>query len=234
MQRIFLDTNLGDKEIILNDKEIYHQLTKVLRVKVWDNVIFFDWIKCEDFIYEIKSIDKKNIIFSFKEEKEKQFEELKINLYQSLPNKIDKIELIIQKWVEVWYSSFNFYKSERSQNLNISDNKIERFKKIILEAVEQSGRNIVPEINFYDKLILEDIKWQNIYFHTENDKSKKLEDIEIDEKCVNIFVWPEWWFSEKEILEFDKKGFLKVNLWENILRTETTWIVVGFFLLQKK
>jgi RsmE family RNA methyltransferase len=39
-----------------------------------------------------------------------------------------------------------FFKSERSQKLNVTDKKIERLNKIILEAVEQSERNIIPTL----------------------------------------------------------------------------------------
>jgi 16S rRNA U1498 N3-methylase RsmE len=48
-------------------------------------------------MYEIRSIDKKNIIFTFVSKIQKEIEAKKLNLYQSLPNKIDKIEDIIQK-----------------------------------------------------------------------------------------------------------------------------------------
>lgn len=232
MQRFYLNSKLWDTQIILNDFEIYHQLTKVLRSKSWDEIIFFSWNDNIDYIYQIISIDKKNIIFSSVSKIEKQKEYLNLNLYQSLPNKLDKIELILQKWVEVWYSSFYFFRSERSQDLRLSDNKIERFQKIIIEAVEQSWRNIIPKIEFLDKIDFKSIFWENLYFHTNSENSKKLNEINFSNN-TNIFVWPEWWFSEKEVSEFDKNGFLKVNLWANILRTETVWIVVGFFIKQK-
>lgn len=234
MQRFFLNSqHLWETEIILNDEEIFFQLTKVLRVRVWEKVIFFDWKNNTDFVYKINSIDKKNIIFSLEGKIEKEAEKLNLNLFQSIPNKIDKIELILQKWVEVWYSNFYFFRSERSQDLRLSDNKIERFKKIIIEAVEQSGRNIIPEIHFLDKLDFKNIIWEKLFFHTESENSKKLKDLELKGNDVNIFVWPEWWFSEKETKIFEENSFTKVNLWNNILRTETAWIVVWFYLIQK-
>jgi RsmE family RNA methyltransferase len=51
---------------------------------------------------------------------------------------------------------------------------------------------------------------------------------------INLFVWPEWWFSSKEILEFEKNNFKKVFLGNRILRTETVWIISGFFIAQNK
>ena len=234
MQRFYYPT-LNNLEIISikDQNEIFHQLTKVLRSKIWDEVIFFDWNNYIDHIYTIDSIEKNNIILKLKEKITKNSENnINLNLYQSLPNKQEKIEFIIQKWVEVWYNYFYFFKSDRSQNLKITENKIERFKKIIIEASEQSWRNIIPQLFFIEKLSLENIKWENLYFHTDKNKAKKLKELDIKSWKINIFVWPEWWFSEKESKIFEKNNLTKINLWDYILRTETTWIVVGFYLMQ--
>jgi RsmE family RNA methyltransferase len=51
-------------------------------------------------------------------------------------------------------------------------------------------------------------------------------------KTINIFVWPEGWFSDNEVLNFEKYGFKRVNLGANIMRTETVWTVVWFYIRQ--
>lgn len=237
MQRFFLESNsLGNIEVILQDEEIIYQLVKVLRVKLWDEVIFFDGSNPIDFKYKITSIDKKNIIFSFIEKIIKIQENYKLVLFQALPNKIDKIEEIIQKGTEVWYSEFNFFRAERSQDLRLSPNKIQRFEKIIKEAVEQSNRNIIPTLNFLEKLDITSISWEKLFFHTDTNNSNKISVVDFDfnfGKNINIFVWPEWWFSPRENEIFEKNTFKKVYLWNNILRTENTPIVVWFYILHK-
>jgi RsmE family RNA methyltransferase len=61
-----------------------------------------------------------------------------------------------------------------------------------------------------------------------------LKDLKLDyTKNINLFIWPEWWFSSKEIDEFEKNKFKKVFLWNRILRTETAGIVSGFYVVQK-
>jgi 16S rRNA U1498 N3-methylase RsmE len=40
--------------------------------------------------------------------------------------------------VEVGYTKFHVFRAKRSQDLKVSENKFERLKKIITEAVEQS------------------------------------------------------------------------------------------------
>lgn len=235
MQRFFLESNsLGNIEVILQDEEIIYQLIKVLRAKTWDEVIFFDSKNFIDFKYKITSIDKKNIIFSFIEKIIKIQENYKLVLFQSIPNKIDKIEEIIQKGTEVWYSEFNFFRAERSQDLRLSPNKIQRFEKIIKEAVEQSNRNIIPTLNFLEKLDITSISWEKLFFHTDKKNIKKLSELSLNfSQNINIFVWPEWGFSDRENDLFLKYNSIKINLWENILRTENTPVVVWFYLLQK-
>lgn len=246
MQRFYLQ-NLNNNKIIIikKDNEIYHQITKVIRWKIWDEVIFFDWKNYFDYLFFINEISKNEIIFKFKEKinkkstpfvkENKDFFSTKItelNLYQAIPNKQEKIELILQKWTEIWYTNFYFYFSERSQKFNLSDNKFKRFQKIIVEATEQSWRNLIPELFFLEKLNLELIKWQNLYFHTKSSNSQKLKNIKIKQEKVNIFIWPEWWFSDNEISNFEKYYFQNVFLWDFILRTETVGLVVWFFLNQ--
>lgn len=234
MQRFFLPVSLWETQMILQDDEIMYQLVKVLRAQAWDEVVFYDWVQTNDFVYKITSIDKKNIIFSLVEKIEKPAEKLNLVLFQSLPNKIDKIEEIIQKGTEIGYREFNFFRAERSQELRLSPNKIERCKKIIKEASEQSQRNIVPKLNFLEKVDVSKISWENIFFHTDANNSKKISELIVDNtKNINIFVWPEGGFSPRENENFEKNNFIKVNLWNNVLRTENTPIVVWFYILQK-
>jgi len=144
---------------------------------------------------------------------------------------------------------FIFYRSERSQKLIISDKKEERLKKIIIEAVEQSWRSFVPEFKILssspfmeNRIVGELLKSENIFLHTKNNNSYNLQ--EFINNCsssplwkgiigdLNIFIWPEWWFSEQEIKNFEDNNFSRLYLWNRILRTETAWVVVGFTLWQ--
>lgn len=60
-----------------------------------------------------------------------------------------------------------------------------------------------------------------------------LKNLDIDySKNINIFVWPEGWFDSNEIEKFLVEWFENVYLWKRILRTETTWVTVWFFIVQ--
>ncbi|PID86559.1 hypothetical protein CSB08_00050 [Candidatus Gracilibacteria bacterium] len=243
MQRFYLPSlSFLDNALLLEDKDIIFQLVKVLRIRVGEEVIFFDGKTNIDYLFLVKEIDKKSILFSFKAKIEKVVDKkVKLHLYQAIPNKLSKIEYIIQKGVEVGINSFIFFSSNRSQKLILSDKKILRLNKIIIEAVEQSNQNIIPKLEIkqnisLEKLILSNNKEfaENLFFHTSEENTKKLKDINtFSNKDINIFVGPEGGWSKEEISRIEKLGYTKVCLGNNILRTETVGIVVGFFLMEK-
>ncbi len=249
MQRFYNpDFPVLDKNFISKDKDFINQLTKVLRLKSSDLIILFNWKDNFDYIYEIWTLEKRSVLLIQKEKiekpplnpllsKEGKSEKFiwNINLFQALPNKLSKIELILQKWVEVGINNFFFFQAERSQNFPISDNKKERLKKIIIEATEQSGWNNIAWIDFLEFLNFSQKSEKNLtlFFHTKNNNSKKLKDLEIKKyENINMFVWPEWGFSPEEIEIFLENNFNQIHLWENILRTETVWMVSAFYLRQ--
>lgn len=230
MQR-FYKPNL-EKKFFIDDREFKNQVLKVLRWKINDDFIFFDGKNDKDFVYKLYDIQKDKLFFEKISEIEKKSEiNFELNLFASLPNKIEKIEFIAQKATEIWVTNIYFWKSERSQKIFLNENKIERIKKIILEAVEQSGRNKIPEFKIFEKIDLEKIDWKNIFLHTKNENSKNLKDINFAEK-INIFTWPEWWFSDQEVKFFEEKNWERIYLWDRILRTETAGIVTIFFIIQ--
>jgi len=240
MQRFYINyLELWEKNLFLEEAWLVHQLVKVLRSKNWDELSLFNWKEHKDYIYKIVNIEKRGIFVDLVKVENRDWEiDFELSLYQSLPNKLDKIEYIIQKWVEVWFTKFIFFRSNRSQELRwLTDSKIERFKKIIIEAVEQSWRTIIPEIEFIKKIDSSTLKEEkNIFFHTEDNNSSLIKNLDISTfgNNINLFVWPEWGFDDKEVAEFEESNFSRVHLWNRILRTETTWIVTWFYIVQSK
>jgi 16S rRNA (uracil1498-N3)-methyltransferase len=234
MQRIYLkNLDVSKQHTIIQDKEIIHQLTKVLRIRSGEHISLFNWKQTIDYIYEISEIWKKELslkqVTQLNNNSEINFE---LSLYNALPNKLEKIEYIIQKGTEIWFTQFNFFRTDRSQKLIISDNKKIRLEKIITEAAEQSGRAIIPQINILDTFNINNLpEGKNIFFHTKNENSSDLNNISKQPwSKINLLVWPEWGWSDREVEILDKNTS-RIHLGNRILRTETTWIVTGFFII---
>lgn len=140
MQRFFSKISCSNTlQITLKHQpELYHQMTRVLRMQTGDFCIFFEE-DGDDRVYEITLIDKKGVELQQKEVRQKiESDTQKIILFQSIPNKLEKLELILQKGVEVGVDKFVFFEAERSQKLPLLEKKKERLEQIVVEAVEQS------------------------------------------------------------------------------------------------
>lgn len=227
MQRIYLPNTKFLDVLEISEKQLYHQLTRVLRARVWQEVVFFDGIAREDHLYSMIHIDKNSVSFKRKEIISKNSElDTELALYQGFPNKLSKFETIVQKCSEVGYSKIVFFESERSQKLVISDNKKERLSKIAIEAIELCWGNIIPEIEY--RSILWEVDGESLICHTQWDDSISLSETNIGNQ-INILVWPEGGFSPEEIQKISAQ---KIYFWERVLRCETVGEVVWFYISQ--
>lgn len=229
MQRFFVTFPLSI-DMSITDTDILHQLTRVLRINIWEHIILFsgDGTETE---YEIISIEKKSIWLRGKSQCTPTTEPKKqVALYQALPNKYEKIEYILQKWVEIGISRFVFFRSDRSQKLTISSAKIERYMSIVREALEQCGGTIMPEVIFQERLITYQSSCTvNMVLDTigENTRISAYDWVQ----DMAIWVGPEWGWSDDERSIMSWNDFIFARFWNRILRTETAGIVIGFGLL---
>lgn len=228
MQRFFVSFPLN-VDITITDKDIHHQLTRVLRIQVGEHVILFDGDGSET-EYEVVSIDKRAVSLrghnhAFPETEPKK----KIVLYQAIPNKYEKIEYIIQKWVEVGIREFVFFRSDRSQKLILSPAKIERFLAITREAVEQCGGVRIPSIVFHEKSMTYSVPWINLTLDTIG-LSRTFGEFAIGSE-YNLWIGPEGGWSDDERSKMSANSFIFARFGERVLRTETAGIVTAFALL---
>lgn len=167
-----------------------------------------------------------------------------ITLYQALP-KSDKMELIIQKAVELGASRIVPVASKRSIvkiTSSKEDKKIARWTGISEAAAKQSKRAIVPEIapvmtfaeavNDAQKSDVKIIPYE-LCDSSEMDKTRAIIDAIKPGESVAIFVGPEGGFCEEEIDAAREAGIAPITLGRRILRTETAGFTVLSWLVLK-
>ncbi len=220
-----------DKEKInsFSNKDQIHQLRRVFRLHAGDTCIFFDG-SGEDHVCEIVSMTDVKLEFKVLETYSVKPISTKLSLAVSLIKK-DNFEWVIQKGTELGVSEFIPLISERSEKKGFN---MERARKIMIEAVEQSGRADVPTIFEPVDLdvFLETEKRGLVVFNTTgiNFFSKK------SKEKINLVVCigPEGGWSEKEIEKFKNKGAEIVKLDTPILRTETAAVAIATLFLAQK
>ena len=163
-------------------------------------------------------------IVNFKVTKQLRQKENKKEIWLAFsPIKSNYQNFMIQKATELGVTKFVPIIFDRSIVRKINH---ERFKKIIIEACEQSNRINLPDIiktQTLDKFI--NSNEVNLIFTDLNSENKKLDKNKFDEKPICVLVGPEGDFSKEErekILKYKSVCSIKIN--DNILRSETAVI----------
>ena len=233
MPRFFVkDSQIEDNKIKIENEDVKH-IKNVLRKNIGDEIEICNQDNGEDFKAVIEEILEKEIICSISQKLDTNSESnICINVFQGLP-KADKMELIIQKSVELGVSEITPVAMKRcvvKLNEKDANKKRERWQKISEGAAKQSGRNIIPKINSVKNIknICEICKEYDIVLVAyEKEKENKLKDElkKIDTSKENIkiaiVIGPEGGLEESDVILLKEAGAKIITLGERILRTET-------------
>lgn len=226
IHRFIGDFNLNQKEIEITNLENIKQIKDVLRLKKGEIIILGDGkgLSAEVTLTNISPNKIAGTINRKIEQDKKSEVKRNVNLYLAILKK-ENFELAVQKAVEVGVSNITPVITERTIKTGLN---IERLKKIILEASEQSGRNIVPTLspilNFKDALKNGEKSDEKIIFHLVENKHTPNK----NSKEISIFIGPEGGFTEKEINLAKDFDYTVASLGPFTLRGETAAIVATY------
>ena len=228
MQRYFatLDSN---KNIVISSDDIFH-ITKVMRMSVGDQ---FE-INADG---ELK-IAKLSSTNPFKFEVIKEINENHelngyVRLLYCLP-KGDKIDLVIQKAVELGCNEIVLINSERSIAKITSENKAKkllRLNKIIKEASEQSKRSklcVLKDVIEFKEIANYPADYSLIAYENTDFTSQDLIELlpKLKNKTINVIVGAEGGISKSELEIAKKAKYQEISLGRRILRSETACIFI--------
>lgn len=221
MQQYFIDEELDVGKRYTLDKEMYHHLKHVLRKDDGTNFRIVD-TKNEIFLAELSS-NEAIILDRIIEDREL---DINITVIMSLI-KNDKFDFCLQKLTELGVKRIIPYSANRSIiKIKDKDSKIQRYRKIVQEASEQSLRSMVPLID--DIIDFNDLsKYKSKYNYVAYEKNNciYIPYQEIDDS-ITIIIGPEGGFEESEIKKFESEGFKPISLGKRILRAETAALYV--------
>lgn len=167
------------------------------------------------------------------EETSRAFEGVSVTLWQGLP-KSDKLELVVQKAVELGVRSVRPVECERSivkLDAKKAAARVERWQKIANEAARQSRRadvaTVEPVVSFAEAMRLPKAANERRLILDEEEQALRLRDaLGSAEDTYVILVGPEGGLTREELQAAKAAGFTAVTLGPRILRTETAGIAV--------
>jgi 16S rRNA (uracil1498-N3)-methyltransferase len=138
-----------------------------------------------------------------------------------------RVEWAIKSAVETGMIRFLPVLTKRSLP-KVSPSKIERWRRIALEAMKQCGGVLKPEV--FDPVFLPQLQqWKGAFFST---KASKLFSLSATEDLELFLVGPEGGFDPEEEEMMKSWGWSCYTLGPRVLRTETAMVAVATILAQ--
>ena len=226
--RLFIEKQISQNLMIYIKEKQHHFLKNVLRIKLNDVINVFDGITGE-WTSQVISVSKDKIALKI-EKKIREFEMQPDIWLIFAPIKLFRLNIIIQKAVELGVSKFIPCKTEFS---NFDKLNYKNLELNAIEAAQQCDRLDVPKIEKIinlDTLIKELPDDRAIVFCDESDINLPSIYDELKSNLNNYLKWsviigPEGGFSseERELIK-KQKNVLRVTLGSRILRSDTAAI----------
>jgi 16S rRNA (uracil1498-N3)-methyltransferase len=219
--RFFIDADLASGAVVaLQDDERHH--ARVLRVREGEEVEVFNG-RGDSYLAKYESSDRIRLMQRTTNREPRTAIHLAMSIIQ-----LDKFELVLQKATELGVRSIIPLISERTEvRPERYQGKEERWRKIIFEAVKQSGRALIPEIEapapFADVISRDGVK---IVF----DADAQPMTTRPPDNPTTIFIGPEGGWSDHELRMARERGCIFQTLGPRRLRAETAAIVATAIL----
>jgi 16S rRNA (uracil1498-N3)-methyltransferase len=222
--RIYTPQFLNENTSIDLDSGAANHVGKVLRMQAGRSLKLFNGEGPFHFEAVIEHSDRKHVSVSIQNKISSQNESpLSIHVGQAL-SKGDKMELVIQKCVELGVTEITPLWTENCDvklNTERMEKKLQQWQGIIISACEQCGRDVLPKLNPVAKLqdwiqqVDGDLKW--VLDPRGNAEAPHQNQV----TSTVVAVGPEGGLSQEEIQMACSNGFNGKLIGPRVLRTET-------------
>ncbi len=236
MHRFFVSPDLLRSSTVHLAGTPYEQIRRVLRMQVGDEIVLFDGSGYE---YRVRLVEfcKGQVRGEITDMRLVAGEpKNRVDLYMSLLNKADKLEWALQKCTELGAARFVPVAAARSVT---STSRPERWRRIIQEAAEQSGRGRLPALG--EVMALPEALAQAANGHTivlmpevggEDSPAEVLAQLGHASNLA-VFIGPEGGFTEEEQSAARACGAHLVSLGPRILRAETAAVAALTLVMER-
>lgn len=242
MLHLFADpSDVQDELLTITGPEVNH-IRNVMRLKPGEEISVSIGGDGKEYRYGIESYTEDSVLCRLRFVKDKEVElPVKVLLFQGLP-KADKMDLIVQKAVELGAAEIIPVSMERcvvKLDAGKAARKTARWQTIAESAASQSRRSIIPRV-LAPMSMREAVEYAKAqtevrvipYELQEDDGSVKqyLESLK-EGQSVSIFIGPEGGFTPAEVELAKEAGIRPISLGRRILRTETAGLAILSWLI---
>ena len=221
----------GGREITLDPEESHH-LSRVLRLRAGDPVSVFDGMggEWDATIIDASSRAARLDVGSKRDDSVEPA--LHVEIVQGAC-RADRIEWVLQKGTEIGVSAFTIVPFTRSEGIDPPPARLERWRKIVLEACKQSGRRILPAVTSRETLPSLEEGDLGIVLDAGRDVPPlgSIVTAVRPPSWVRIVVGPEGGFESGEVDSLVASSFRRAGLGPRVLRTETAGPVAAAIVL---
>lgn len=225
LHRFYVGKRELTQHLWLEDEQLYHQWSRVLRLEVGAELALFNDER-EERLYRLNRFGANAVEMQMVTELVPQLPKRDIYLCFSLLKK-DNVEWILQKCTELGVSHFFPLLTNRTIKVGFDN---ERAQKILIEAAEQSGRADIPRLREPMRIetAIDELKSQARIVIAEqgSDEFKNA----LSDKPIAVFIGPEGGWSESEKLYFQSVAVEHISLSALTLRAETAAVVASALL----
>lgn len=228
-----------DASIYIEGNDVNH-IRNVLRMRVKDQVEISDGNN-KKYLCQIAELSKDTVVLDIMEELEADTElPSRIYLFQGLP-KSDKMEMIVQKAVELGVYEIVPVATKRAVvklDEKKAQKKVERWNSIAESGAKQSGRSRVPEVTqvmsypealAYARAL--DVLLIPYELSEGMEETRRVIESITPGQSVGIFIGPEGGFEKDEVLLAMEQNAHPITLGKRILRTETAGLTTLSILM---
>lgn len=222
--RLFLDRELQVGQAVSLPEDQAHYLRQVMRLQASDEITLFNG-RGGEFNCRIEQLTKTHSscqVIEFSDVSREM--SCQVGIVQAACRS-EKIETVLQKGTELGAARFDIVASERS-TLHLDGNKLEkrlqRWRKIIAEAAEQSGRTAMPSLAWHSSFDSLPTSGLCLTLHPEGAMEWHAMQPEIGAaEEVQLAIGPEGGWSPRDMERLAELGFQGMRFGPRILRTET-------------
>ena len=223
-RRRFFVQEVRNGQAEISGEEARH-LTQVLRVEVGQIFELSD--NHSLYLARIDTARKSQVQFRIIERLPDPKAEAPVHLLVAL-FKFDRLELLLEKATELGVTSVKFIRAERSEKglERAAEKRIERWRRIAIEASQQSRRLHLPEL--YEPVRLKEALYaqaeSRLFLDEDRSGRPLIETVVATVESVAMMVGPEGGWADHERSEAREAGWTPVSMGEHILRAETAAI----------